>query len=131
MNNYEKTLNDKFYESNQSNANIIQNNYYTTNTIYLNRYVGVKGQKKEPNMNFSYTTKKPMDKYQLKLKDKEKLNRKNEIKKNLLFRSFDISHLINNKNNKKIRFNSRNGMHSSENTFIDENDETIGRNIPH
>ena len=70
------------------NANIIQNNYFTTNNIYFNKE-GEKTKKKAPKFNFSYTSKKTVDKYKFKPKEKEKAIHKNEIKKNILFKNIN------------------------------------------
>ena len=136
INNDDKNMNDKFFiENSNNNTNIIQNNYFTTNNIYLGKYVGKKPKKNEQKVNFSYTSKKPEDKYNFKIKDKGKNLHKNEIKKNLL-KSFDIkrghiSNLLNNRNYKNLKINSKSSIHSTENTNLDENEETIGRNLPH
>ena len=136
INNDDKNMNDKFFiENSNNNTNIIQNNYFTTNNIYLGKYVGNKNKKNEQKVNFSYTSKKPDDKYNFKIKDKGKNLHKNEIKKNLL-KSFDIkrghiSNLLNNRNYKNLKIISKCSSHSTENTNLDENEETIGRNLPH
>jgi len=136
INNDDKNMNDKFFiENSNNNTNIIQNNYFTTNNIYLGKYVGNKHKKNEQKVNFSYTSKKPDDKYNFKIKDKGKNLHKNEIKKNLL-KSFDIkrghiSNLLNNRNYKNLKIISKSSIHSTENTNLDENEETIGRNLPH
>ena len=127
---------------NNANTNVIQNNYYTTNNIYLNRQIPLKNKKSEQNSNLSYSSKKPIDKHLFKFNDKNKKLNKNEIKKNFLFKSFDIKkdkniNILNkNKNNivdinKSIKLNSKRSIHSTENTIINENEETIGRNFLH
>ena len=156
INNGERTFTEKFFipkknrnldiinESTNNNTNIIQNNFYTTNNIYLNNKLPVKTKKTEQNCNFSYSSKKPFDKYIFKANDKNKKITKNEIKKNILFKSYDINKdktidiLNKNKNknnivdinkNKNIKLNSKRSVHSTENTIINENDETIGKNF--
>ena len=127
-----------FYETKNSNnaPNIIQNKYFTTNNIYLNTYVGNIPKKNVPYVNFSYTSKKPTDRYVFKLKNKEK-NFHNEIKKNILIKSFDINkrqvpNILNNKNINYMKINSKSSsIFLPENTFLDANDETYGRKLPY
>ena len=136
-----KNQNQNLNNNNTNNgANIIQNNYYTTNNIYLNNKMPMKTKKNEQNYNFSYSSKKPFDKYIFKANDKSKKKNKNEIRNNILFKSYDIKNdkklniLNKSKNNvidinKNIKLNSKRSIHSTENTIINENDETIGKNF--
>ena len=142
INEAEKTFTKNFYNPNpnkNNSTNIIQNNYFTTNNIYINKFIEVK-QKKDLKQNFSYALKKSVDKYQFnnKIKDNVKNNKnKNENKKNLLLKSFDLKkqqknkYQINYANNKENKINNKNSIPSSENTILDENEETLGKNIPH
>ena len=153
-----KTYTDNFYAINPNNENtkIIQNNFYTTNNIFFNRYKEMNPKQSQPILNFSYTSKKPIDKYQFNNKNKVKIVEKNDFKKNLLFKSVDLKkeennkpnvknnlNVINNINNQNIqnnqnirtsqtkKINSKGTIHSTDNTYLDENEEVLGRNLPH
>jgi hypothetical protein len=144
-----KTFTDNFYEINPNNesTNIIQNNFYTTNNIFFNKYKGINPKQSQPILNFSYTNKKPIDKYHFNNRNKVKIVEKKDFKKNVLFKSVDlkkeqinlsnVKNNQNNQNNQNIRtsqtkkVNSKGTFHSTENTYIDENEEALGRNIPH
>ena len=146
INQSEKTFTDNFYEINPNNENtkIIQNNYYTTNNIFFNKYKGINPKQSQPILNFSYTNKKPIDKYQFNNRNKVKIVEKNDFKKNTLFKSVDLkkeenslSNVKNSQNNQNIRtsetkkVNSKGTFHSTDNTYLDENEEALGRNVPH
>ena len=75
-----KTFTDNFYPINPNNENtkIIQNNFYTTNNIFFNK--GINPKQSQPILNFSYTSKKPIDKYQFSNKNKVKVVEKNDFK---------------------------------------------------
>ena len=140
-----KTFTDNFYEINPNNENtkIIQNNFYTTNNIFFNKYKGINPKQSQPILNFSYTNKKPIDKYQFNKRNKVKIVENNDFKKNILFKSVDLkkennlSNAKNNQNNQNIRtsqtkkVNSKGTFHSTDNTYLDENEEAFGRNVPH
>ena len=131
-----KSFNDKFYGSNSS-SKIIQSNYFTTNNIYFNRTRDIKisPMKSEHLMNFSYSSKKPIDKFNGKDKIKEKNVNVNKTKKNMVLKNNvtkkkDIK-FLNYQNNNNNKINSKRSVHSTENTYLDENEEIIGRNAPH
>jgi hypothetical protein len=144
-----KTFTDNFYEINPNNENtkIIQNNFYTTNNIFFNKYKGINPKQSQTILNFSYTSKKPIDKYQFNNRNKVKIVEKNDFKKNILFKSVDlkkeeinlsnVKNIQNSQNNQNIRtsqtkkINSKGTVHSTDNTYLDENEEAIGRNVPH
>ena len=131
----DKTYSKNFYNPN-SNMNIIQNNYFTTNNIYFNKYIG-NPKKKELKKTFSYAMKKPMDKYQPKDRGIDKNNNKNKNQRIIFLKFSDQKKLQNNKNiNNSNNINGNNittkrSGPCSENTIVDENEETIGRNIPY
>ena len=132
INKSEKIYSDNFLFESSDSKNIIQNNYYYTNNIYLNRYLRTKPKNNEPITNFSYTSKKPLDKYLFKSKVKEKITHRKEIKKSLLIKSIDI------KNSKDINLisnsfksNIRRQVYSRENSIFEDNEETLGRNFPY
>ena len=132
INKSEKIFSDNFLIESSDSKNIIQNNYYYTNNIYLNRYLRIKPKNNEPIVNFSYTSKKPLDKYLFKSKIKDKISTRKEIKKSLLFKSIDI------KNSKDINLisnsfksNIKRQVYSHENSVLEDNEETLGRNFPY
>ena len=134
----EKSFMENFFVRNENNSNIRQNNYYTTNNIIFSNDIPIiKKLKKSEKYNFSYSMNKPEDKYQLKNNNRVENFRKLEIRKNYIFKSFDIKKskkpfILNKHNfNKNLKKNSKNSIHSTENTNMDENEETSGKKIPH
>ena len=146
--NKERTFTDNFLLASTDNKNIIQNNYYYTNNIYLNKYMHIRPKKKKPEDNFSYTLKKPLDKYSFKthkinkMNNKNKLMKKNDNKINLIFKSIDaknskysnsikniIKSIADTHKNKIIQKKSVNSI--DNHAVLGDNDESFGRNIPH
>ena len=133
---------ENFFIRNENHTNIIQNNYYTTNNIILNScdipiIKKLKKKKSEQKYNFSYTmNRRPEDKSQLK-QNRVKNFRKLEIRKNFIFKSFDIkkpkqANLINKHNfNKTLKKNSKNSILSIENTIMDENEGSFRKPLLH
>ena len=131
----EKTFMDNFLKTtssnniNNTNDNIIQNNYFTTNNIYFNNDEGGKSKKQDSKYNFSYTSKKPRDKYKFSKNKMDKTINKNEIKKNILFKSLNdkkskIKNSLNNKNIKDIKKIPKKPINSIENSdALNQNEE--------
>jgi hypothetical protein len=80
--------------------------------------------------------RRPEDKSHLK-QNRVKNFRKLEIRKNFIFKSFDIkkpkqANLINKHNfNKTLKKNSKNSILSIENTIMDENEENFRKPLLH
>ena len=115
-----RTFTESFYIRNN---NIMTNNL-TSSSSYVNKYKGINNNKNNDKQKF-YTSKKPIDKdnnlFRKKIKNKEiKPFSLNENKKTIINRN---SGLI--KEEEKITINT------NDNTILDENEEKIGRNIPH
>ena len=143
----EKIFSENFFIRNGHHTNIIQNNYFTTNNIIFNSDIPIikklKKKKSHQKYNFSYTLKKPEDNSQIKNnrdrdRDRVKYFRKLEIRKNLIFKSFDIkkakqTNILNKSNfNKNFKKYSKNSIRSTGNNIMDENEEEIIRKkIPH
>ena len=131
----EKTFMDNFLKTtssnniNNTNDNIIQNNYFTTNNIYFNNDEGGKSKKQDSKYNFSNKTKKPRDKYKFSKNKMDKTINKNEIKKNILFKSLNdkkskIKNSLNNKNIKDIKKIPKKPINSIENSdALNQNEE--------
>ena len=143
LNKAERTFNDNFLITNTDNRNIIQNNYYYTNNIYFNRYMNEKQKTNKHEANFSYTMKKPLDRYSFKTNKinkanfKNKIMKKKELKKNVIFKSIDVKSLKdinvmkNINNSSKNKLIKKKSVNSIDNTVFDGNEETLGRNLPH
>ena len=118
-----KTFTKNFFNKNNNINNI--NNYFTSKNNYFNNYKGIDLKKNnENNINF-YSSKRPMENENINLFIKPK----DDEKKPFNLKDKQNNNIINNENlnikEEKLTINS------NENTIMDENEEVIGRNIPH
>ena len=118
-----RTFTENFFKKNPNN-NI--NNYFTTSSLYFNNYTGINNKKNDDKTNF-YKSKRPVDKENGLFRKRTKIE---EIKPLNLKENHDINFLIN-KNNSLVKEEEKITINTVENTILDENEEIIGRNLPH
>ena len=115
--------NKKINSKNTNNSNT--NNYFNSTNIFFNNYRGNDKKKngEERNNNF-YAVKRPLDKEKQLFRKRKPTE---EIKPIILKEYNDLNNLknISNREEETITIND------TENTILDENEEIIGRNIPH
>ena len=121
-----KTFTNNFFKKYSNNNNSINylNNYFTTtnNNYYKNKRNEI-NKRNDENMTVNfYASKRPLDKENTFFR---KSMQKNEIKSK---DNQSINSLI---NNKKDTITEEKKTINTENTILDENEEIIGRNLPH
>ena len=111
----------KKYSNNNNNSSLnYLNNYFSNNTYFRNkRNENNKRNEDSMNLNF-YASKRPMDKDNTLFR---KSLQKNEIK--------PINRNDRNENQENDTIKEEKKTINTENTILDENEEIIGRNIPH
>ena len=133
-----KTFTSNFFKKysnfNNHNYSNINNFYSVKNNVYFNnrKVIETNNKKNEDKNNFNfYASKRPLDKENTFFRKKIQINEKkneNINKRNInLNMSKDINGLI----NEKISPREEKKTITIESTILDENDELIGRNIPH
>ena len=126
-----KTYSSNFFKKNSndySNSNQINNFFSINNNIYFNNHkpFEINNKKNEDKNNYNlYSSKRQPNKENVLFRRRR--IQKNEIKNLNLNENNDLNSLNNKKNNPK----EENKTIISENTILDENDEIMGRNIPH
>ncbi len=123
-----KTFSNTFFKkySNNNNTNNL-NNYFTNsnNNIAFNNHKGYENQKSDDKINFNfYSSKRPTDKEHTFFRKKNQKRDFNNINNN-------ENKCKNNFINKKIEIKEEKKTINSENTILDENEEIIGRKLPH
>ena len=106
------------------NKNNNMANYFNSNSSYFNKYKGINNQKIANKQNY-YTSKRPIDKENNLFRKKIK---NNEIKPISLKEN---KNKIMNRNSNLIKEEEKITINTIDNTILDENEEKIGRNIPH
>jgi len=126
-----KTYSSNFFKKNSndySNSNQINNFFSINNNIYFNNHkpFEINNKKNEDKNNYNlYSSKRQPNKENVLFRRRR--IQKNEIKNLNLNENKDLNSL----NNKKNSPREENKTIISENTILDENDEIMGRNIPH
>jgi hypothetical protein len=118
-----RTFTENFFKQNPNN-NI--NNYFTASSLYYNNYKGINNKKNDYKNNF-YKSKRPVDKENSLFRKRAKID---EIKPFNLKENHNKNFLIN-KNNNFSKEEEKITINTVENTILDENEEIIGRNLPH
>ena len=118
-----RTFTENFFKLNQNN-NI--NNYFTANSLYYNNFKGINNKKNDYKNKF-YKSKRPLDKENSLFRKRAKID---EIKPFNLKENHNINFLIN-KNSNFSKEEEKITINTVENTILDENEEIIGRNLPH
>jgi fermentation-respiration switch protein FrsA (DUF1100 family) len=117
----ERTFTENYYKKNKNNN---MANYFISNSSYFNKYKGIKNQKNADKQNY-YTSKRPIDKENNLFRKKSK---NNEIKPISLKEN---KNKLMNRNSSLIKEEEKITINTIDNTILDENEEKIGRNIPH
>ena len=102
------------------------NNYLTSSSSYFKKYIGINNKKINYKQNF-YTSKRPMDKENNLFRKKTK---NNEVK-SICLKEKQNKNILINRNSGIIKEEEKKTINTIDNTIIDENEEKIGRNIPH
>ena len=125
-----KTFTTNFFNkyANNSNYNKINNFFSNNNNIYFNNHKGYEtnSKKNEDKINFNfYASKRPLDKDNTLFRKKTQINDKSQNGK-INNEKKDLSLL-----GKKITPREEKKTITTENTILDEDEEIIGRNLPH
>ena len=118
-----RTFTENFFKLNPNN-NI--NNYFTASSLYFNNYKGINNKKNDYKNKF-YKSKRPLDKENSLFRKRAKID---EIKPFNLKENHNKNFLIN-KNNNFPKEEEKMTINTIENAILDENEEIIGRNLPH
>ena len=116
-----RTFSENFFKKNPNNN---ANNYFTASSLYFNNYKGINNKKNDDKNNF-YKSKRPIDKENSLFRKRTKIE---EIKPINLKENQNI---FVNKNNSFAKEEVKITINTIENTTLDENEEIIGRNLPH
>ena len=119
-----RSFTESLYIRNQNNINM--NNYLTSSSSYFKKYIGINNKKINYKQNF-YTSKRPMDKENNLFRKKTK---NNEVK-SICLKEKQNKNILINRNSGIIKEEEKKTINTIDNTIIDENEEKIGRNIPH
>ena len=118
-----RTFTENFFKQNSNNN---KNNYFIASSLYFNNYKGINNKKNDYKKNF-YKSKRPLDKENSLFRKRMKID---EIKPFNLKENPNKNFLIN-KNNNLCKEEEKITINTVENTILDENEEIIGRNLPH
>ena len=120
-----RTFSECFYKK---SLNYNLSNYFTSNSSYFNKFKETNNKKNIDKQNY-YTSKRPIDKENNFFRKKAK---NNEIKPISLKENQNKNKdILTSRNSGLIKQEEKITINTIDNTILDENEEKIGRNIPH